>query len=326
MESVRELPVAWPVEENKIWTGFYFVSRSAWAVFDRGKRGRENRHKQLFRDEIIVWLHLFTPMAQRDSAKQHNWLCYLNMASTPLHKDHFSRSSAWGHFVRFLVGSLDLCCGSCLVYLKRVPFEESLYFVLSFFLNILEIVLLLRYTLVLQWCGWLLLLIKMYYYSTRLLWKWKSGFQWGTFNGPKWFKQEEQNRSPHGEAWFIWEPSVSKAALQNISPYTISFAWWRKLRGNNSYCISSAKLLCETWRKGDIMFCTEKILLGSIFIMDLFFYFFNHSFIKKNVLRKRSWDHFWLALISFLLLIETLDWDSTVLFDKQAIVVEEETS
>lgn len=45
--------------------------------------------KQLFRDEIIVWLHLFTPMAQRDSAKQQNWLCYLIAASTPVDKDIF---------------------------------------------------------------------------------------------------------------------------------------------------------------------------------------------------------------------------------------------
>lgn len=47
--------------------------------------------KQLFEDEIIVWLHLFTPMAQRGAAKQHNWLCYLMAASTSLCKDIFQR-------------------------------------------------------------------------------------------------------------------------------------------------------------------------------------------------------------------------------------------
>lgn len=58
--------------------------------------------KQLFEDEIIVWPHLFTPMAQRGAAKQHNWLCYLMAASTSLCKDIFQRvwlkdilSSSW---------------------------------------------------------------------------------------------------------------------------------------------------------------------------------------------------------------------------------------
>lgn len=51
------------------------------------REGKPPQVKQLFRDEIIVWLHLFTPMAQRDSAKQHNWLCYLTAASTLAHKD-----------------------------------------------------------------------------------------------------------------------------------------------------------------------------------------------------------------------------------------------
>lgn len=63
------------------------------------REGKPPQVKQLFRDEIIVWLHLFTPMAQRGSAKQHNWLCYLIAASTPLYRDVFPASSAEGHFV-----------------------------------------------------------------------------------------------------------------------------------------------------------------------------------------------------------------------------------
>lgn len=55
------------------------------------REGKPPQVKQLFRDEIIVWLHLFTPMAQRDSAKQHNCLCYLIAASTPAYKDIFKR-------------------------------------------------------------------------------------------------------------------------------------------------------------------------------------------------------------------------------------------
>lgn len=67
----------------------------------RRGRGRPPQVKQLFEDEIIVWLHLFTPMAQRGSAKQHNWLCYLIAASTSLCKDIF-QFSVWlkGHFVQ----------------------------------------------------------------------------------------------------------------------------------------------------------------------------------------------------------------------------------
>lgn len=73
------------------------------------REGKPPQVKQLFRDEIIVWLHLFTPMAQRDSAKQHNWLCYLITASTPAIQGHFSASSAEGHFVQQLALSSDLC-------------------------------------------------------------------------------------------------------------------------------------------------------------------------------------------------------------------------
>lgn len=71
-------------------------------------RGRPPQVKQLFEDEIIVWLHLFTPMAQRGSAKQHNWLCYLIAASTSLCKDIF-QFSVWlkGHFVQPLALSSD---------------------------------------------------------------------------------------------------------------------------------------------------------------------------------------------------------------------------
>lgn len=64
--------------------------------------GKPPQVKQLFEDEIIVWLHLFTPMAQRGSAKQHNWLCYLIAASASLCEDIFSESLAGGHFVRQL--------------------------------------------------------------------------------------------------------------------------------------------------------------------------------------------------------------------------------
>lgn len=34
-----------PLRKNKICTGSYFVSRTVWAVFSWGKRGRGNRHK-----------------------------------------------------------------------------------------------------------------------------------------------------------------------------------------------------------------------------------------------------------------------------------------
>lgn len=40
-----KLPLTWPLEENKICTGSYFVPRTVWAVFCWGKRGRGNRHK-----------------------------------------------------------------------------------------------------------------------------------------------------------------------------------------------------------------------------------------------------------------------------------------
>lgn len=66
------------------------------------REGKPPQVKQLFRDEIIVWLHLFTPMAQRDSAKLHNWLCYLIAPYAPVYKDIFLQSSAEGHFVRQL--------------------------------------------------------------------------------------------------------------------------------------------------------------------------------------------------------------------------------
>lgn len=46
--------------------------------------------KQLFEDEIIVWLHPFTPMAHRGLAKQHNGLRYLISASaSPCNDDFF---------------------------------------------------------------------------------------------------------------------------------------------------------------------------------------------------------------------------------------------
>lgn len=51
--------------------------------------------KQLFEDEIIVWLHPFTPMAHRGSAKQHNGLRYLISASART----FFQSSADGRSV-----------------------------------------------------------------------------------------------------------------------------------------------------------------------------------------------------------------------------------
>ena len=48
---------------------------------------------KLFRDEIIVWLHLFTPMAQSDSAKQHKLAVFISsLRPTPVYKDIFSAS------------------------------------------------------------------------------------------------------------------------------------------------------------------------------------------------------------------------------------------
>lgn len=78
-------------------------------MFDSEREGgKPPQVKQLFEDEIIVWLHLFTPMAQRGSAKQHNWLCYLIAASASLCKDIFSESLAEGHFVQQLALSSGL--------------------------------------------------------------------------------------------------------------------------------------------------------------------------------------------------------------------------
>lgn len=44
---------------------------------------------QLFEDEIIVWLHPFTPMAHRGLAKQPNGLCYLISVSASPRKGRF---------------------------------------------------------------------------------------------------------------------------------------------------------------------------------------------------------------------------------------------
>lgn len=56
--------------------------------------------KQLFEDEIIVWLHPFTPMAHRGRAKQPSGLPYLISASAS--QGHFFQSSADGRSVPLL--------------------------------------------------------------------------------------------------------------------------------------------------------------------------------------------------------------------------------
>lgn len=102
MKSSWKLPVAWPSEEGQNMYWFLFCPKNCMSCVRLRERreGKPLQVKQLFRDEIIVWLHLFTPMAQRGSAKQHNCLCYLIAASTPSYKDIFSGSSAEGHFVQ----------------------------------------------------------------------------------------------------------------------------------------------------------------------------------------------------------------------------------
>lgn len=69
-----------PQRKDKICTGSYLVPRTVWAVFvsQRGGEREPPQVKQLFEDEIIVWLHLFTPMAQRGSASQAAQLAVLS--------------------------------------------------------------------------------------------------------------------------------------------------------------------------------------------------------------------------------------------------------
>ena len=104
MKSEWKLPVAWPTEEgqNMYWFLFCLENCMSCVRLREEREGKPPQVKQLFRDEIIVWLHLFTPMAQRGSAKQHNCLCYLIAASTPSYEDIFQRvrlrdilSSSW---------------------------------------------------------------------------------------------------------------------------------------------------------------------------------------------------------------------------------------
>lgn len=103
MKSEWKLPDAWPSEEGQNMYWFLFGPENCMScVRLREGGGEPPQVKQLFEDEIIVWLHLFTPMAQRGAAKQHNWLCYLIAASASLCKDIFSESLAEGHFVRQL--------------------------------------------------------------------------------------------------------------------------------------------------------------------------------------------------------------------------------
>lgn len=100
MKSEWKLPDAWPSEEGQNMYWFLFGPENCMScVRLREGGGEPPQVKQLFEDEIIVWLHLFTPMAQRGSAKQHNWLCYLIAASASLCKDIFSgREFGWGTF------------------------------------------------------------------------------------------------------------------------------------------------------------------------------------------------------------------------------------
>lgn len=78
-------------EQNMYWFLFCPENCMSCVRLREEREGKPPQVKQLFRDEIIVWLHLFTPMAQRDSAKLHNWLCYLNAPSIPVYKDIFLR-------------------------------------------------------------------------------------------------------------------------------------------------------------------------------------------------------------------------------------------
>lgn len=55
------------------------------------RKGGGEQVKQLFEDEIIVWLHPFTPMAHRGRAKQPSGLPYLISASASPRKDIFFR-------------------------------------------------------------------------------------------------------------------------------------------------------------------------------------------------------------------------------------------
>ena len=88
IKSEWKLPVAWPSErgeQNMYWFLFCPENCMSCVRLREEREGKPPQVKQLFRDEIIVWLHLFTPMAQGDSAKQHNCLCYLIAASTPVY-------------------------------------------------------------------------------------------------------------------------------------------------------------------------------------------------------------------------------------------------
>lgn len=74
----------WPLEEGQKYELVLIWSRElcelCWASEERGGGEGEEppQVKQLFEDEIIVWLHLFTPMAQRGSASQAAQLAVLS--------------------------------------------------------------------------------------------------------------------------------------------------------------------------------------------------------------------------------------------------------
>lgn len=94
---------------NMYWFLFCPENCMSCVLLREEREGKPPQVKQLFRDEIIVWLHLFTPMAQRESAKQHNWLCYLICCVHCGLQGHFSMSSAEGHSVQQLDLSPDPC-------------------------------------------------------------------------------------------------------------------------------------------------------------------------------------------------------------------------
>lgn len=114
---------------TKIWTGSYLVPRTVWAVLGLreeggGGEGEEPPQvKQLFEDEIIVWLHLFTPMAQRGSARQAAQLAVLS--------HRWARLVVQGHFFfLFFRGVLSILSAGCFSHHSLYLFSnnESLIF------------------------------------------------------------------------------------------------------------------------------------------------------------------------------------------------------
>lgn len=83
---------SWPSEEGQN-TCWFFVGPqncvSCVRLGEGGEVGGCTQVKQLFEDEIIVWLHPFAPMAHRGWAKQHNGLHYLISASASPCNDIF---------------------------------------------------------------------------------------------------------------------------------------------------------------------------------------------------------------------------------------------